>query len=650
VALTGVARWQLLVMGGVVIGLYVVYRCLTEEASRRCRTLGLLALVGLVAAVLMAPLATPVLVAQLTRSYPEDAFIDQEATSQTDLLAYVLPSRYHPLWGDTVLRLYTKLIGYRIRVPFLGYTTIALALYGTVKRWRVARFWLLVLLVYIVLALGSELRIGNEFYPQVPMPYRLIEDLFFVRILRKPHRFNLFVGLPMGMLAALGAGTLLRQRSLDRRSALLAGTVGVLILFEYCPIPYPTTPLATPAWYQQLAREPGRFAVLDLPMQLQVSNKHYMFYQITHGKPLVEGRIARLPREAFSFLDSTAFLRRLSQDNVMDRDLMDVTHQLRALAEAEVRYIVLHKRFAEPEQLAAWRDWLTFEPCHEDEELVVYRTDPRLGRDLALTHEMTEEVGLVSVAFAPAETVQAGSIHLDARWGSVAAPGRDYDVCLKLVGVAGEVAQVACQPLSPSWPTSSWGDNEVVRGSYVWLIDPFLEAGEYGVTLRLTESATGTEVGQSVAVGEVAVKALPRVFGEPEPSHALRARWGDMVVLHGYDLQASAEALELTLYWQAEQRMEVSYKVFVHLIDLTTGAIVAQDDAVPRRWTYPTSWWEEGEVVEDTVSMAVGQVSPGRYRLAVGLYHPETSERLAAYAADGQRYPDDVLPLTTLQR
>ncbi|UCC65252.1 MAG: glycosyltransferase family 39 protein, partial [Anaerolineae bacterium] len=42
VALTGVARWQLLVMGGVVIGLYVVYRCLTEEASRRWRTLGLL--------------------------------------------------------------------------------------------------------------------------------------------------------------------------------------------------------------------------------------------------------------------------------------------------------------------------------------------------------------------------------------------------------------------------------------------------------------------------------------------------------------------------------------------------------------------------------------------------------------------------------
>jgi hypothetical protein len=68
-----------------------------------------------------------------------------------------------------------------------------------------------------------------------------------------------------------------------------------------------------------------------------------------------------------------------------------------------------------------------------------------------------------------------------------------------------------------------------------------------------------------------------------------------VILLHGYDLQSSVESLELTLYWQAEQRMDVSYKVFVHLIDPTTGAIVAQDDAVPRRWTYPTTWWERGE-------------------------------------------------------
>jgi hypothetical protein len=88
----------------------------------------------------------------------------------------------------------------------------------------------------------------------------------------------------------------------------------------------------------------------------------------------------------------------------------------------------------------------------------------------------------------------------------------------------------------------------------------------------------------------------------------------------------------------------------VHLIDLATGAIVAQDDAVPRRWTYYTTWWERGEVVEDVIPLALDGVSPGEYGLLVGLYDPKTGERLPVYSADGQRYPDDTLPLTTVQR
>jgi hypothetical protein len=180
----------------------------------------------------------------------------------------------------------------------------------------------------------------------------------------------------------------------------------------------------------------------------------------------------------------------------------------------------------------------------------------------------------------------------------------------------------------------------MVRGDYVLAVDPFLEAGGYTLTLTLADGATGAEVGRPVVLGALQVEVLLRVFDEPSPTQPLQARWGEVIRLHGYDLESSAEALELTLYWQAEQRMAVSYKVFVHLVDLATGAIVAQDDAVPRRWTYHTTWWEGGEVVEDTIS----------HGLMLGLYDPETGERLSVYSADGERYPDDVLPLTTVQR
>jgi hypothetical protein len=87
----------------------------------------------------------------------------------------------------------------------------------------------------------------------------------------------------------------------------------------------------------------------------------------------------------------------------------------------------------------------------------------------------------------------------------------------------------------------------------------------------------------------------------------------------------------------------------VHLVDVATGAIVVQDDAVPRHWTYPTAWWERGEVIEDAILLPLNGVPPGRYCLVLGLYDQSTGERVPAYSADGERYPDDAVPVTTVQ-
>jgi hypothetical protein len=108
--------------------------------------------------------------------------------------------------------------------------------------------------------------------------------------------------------------------------------------------------------------------------------------------------------------------------------------------------------------------------------------------------------------------------------------------------------------------------------------------------------------------------------------------------------------LELTVYWEALQEMGISYKVFVHLIDPATGSPVVQDDAAPRRWMYPTTEWTRNEVVEDTILLPLDGVPQGQYDLVLGLYAPETGERLPAFSAQGNRYPDDAVPLTTLER
>jgi hypothetical protein len=653
VALIGITRWQLLLMGGAILGFYVLYRCLTDRGCRTRRSLGLLGLTGVVAGMLMAPLVAPMISHLSLQSFLEDITVAEPLTYQTDLLAYLLPGRRHSVWGDQLAPLRANLDYENVlRSPFLGYVVLALALYGTVKRWRQAGFWLLAACLYLVLALGPELMVNGQLYRGVPMPYRFVEEWLLTPIVRRPHRFNLFLALPVAMLAALGVAELICRRPLRNKASAVVVVLGALILFEYCPIPYRTMRPATPDWYYQLAEEPGEFGVLDLPMHPRGYDKWYMLYQTTHKKPIVEGHVSRIPREAYTFLDSTSFLTKLHEENVMDPGLVDVTRQLRPLAEAGVRYIILHRKHASEEQVAAWRDWLTFEPVHEDADLIVYRTEPRLGRDFTLAHRLTDDMGLIRVAIKGERTVRAGPgvIDIDARWASIASPDRDYNACLNLVNAQGEIAQSECWPLSVQQPSSQWQAGEVVRGEYSLQVEPFLETGKHALTLTLVDAAPGVEQGSPVTLGQLAIETLPRDFAEPTPSQEAYVQFGKSILLRGYDLQPLADSLELLLYWQAKQRVERSYKVFVHLVDPSTGSVVAQNDAVPRQWMYPTHWWESGEVVEDLIILPLDEIPSGRYLLRVGIYEPDTAIRLSAYSKDGERYEGDIVTLAEVQR
>jgi hypothetical protein len=645
VALTGISCWQLLILAALILGPYLLYRWLTDATCRTRQTVALLALTGLLSVALMAPLATPLVIGQLTRPHPEEVLIDHSITKNTDLLAYLLPNSNLALWGRVVPLLEENLQFTNDRIGFIGYTTLLLASYGAVKRWSRSRFWVLVAALQMVLALGPQLRVGSQLYPQIPMPYRLIGDLFFVRLLRNPDRFNAYLGLPMGMLVAWGLKALLCQKSPGWKQGLILGLAGALILAEACIVPYHIERPVTPEWYHTLAQESGRFAVLDVPIAR--FDKWYMLYQMTHGKPLVKGHISRDTREDFRFLESTPYLKQLLEDNVMDRTYLDVTHQLRTLAQVDVRYLILHKQFASPHQLADWQDWLTFAPIHEDEYLIVYRTRPRVGQDIVLAQPITDEIGLIRASFGPKELTPASIMRIDARWASRGAPGREMDVCLKLVDARGQVAQANCQVVLPAWPTSEWEAHEVARGDYELQVAPSLAGGTYTLRISLADQDTGIQVGQAVDLGTVQIEALPWAYDPLGQAHPSVARWGQAVLLPAYDVQMdSGESLRLNLYWQALGETEVSYKVFVHLVDQGTGTIVTQDDSVPRRQTYPTTLWAPGEVVADTVLLSLEGVPEGEYLLLIGLYDPATGERLPAYSAQGEPYPDNAVPLT----
>jgi hypothetical protein len=650
IALIGISRWQMLVLSGFLIALFYGCLIIRYPEYRTWRTAGLTLLIGIVALLIMLPLLLPLALDQITRANPDEIFTNDG--SQTDLLAYVVPSRFHLWWGKTVFeRFYGNFMINQFSVASIGYTVLILAIVGIIKRWRQARFWLLAALIYVFLALGPELLVNGQ--SVLPLPYRWFNDFFFLRIIRDPDRFNAILVIPIAMLAGLGVAAIQQIPRLSRRrSTLIVIAIAIFILFEYV-VRYPTFAMDVPDWYQQLAQEEGEFAILDLPMQTRTHDEHYMHYQFEHGKALVGGMVSRPPAEAYTFIDSLPLLRSVRRDPVPPENITRFSAQFALLEKAGVRYLILHKKRLDDQQLTAWRDWLGLAPLHEDDELVVYSTGWQLGREMIAQSTGIPGLGLVAADLAPPSTAQDGWVTVSARWGSEIGLDQDYEVCFKIEQQGGENKRDKCLPLSPEWPTARWQANEVVDVSYLLNFDPFLESGNYTITAQVVPEGENEPASRLLSVGEVSFTAVERVFIDENelPPGNIQATFGEDIRLTDYAVsQADSDVLEVALRWQALKRMDRFYKIFLHLLDPTTGEVIGQVDTAPKNWGYPTTWWETGEVVIDSIQLSLAGLPPGQYELSVGLYDAATGERLSISSQPGEANPDRSLFLTTIQR
>ena len=83
--------------------------------------------------------------------------------------------------------------------------------------------------------------------------------------------------------------------------------------------------------------------------------------------------------------------------------------------------------------------------------------------------------------------------------------------------------------------------------------------------------------------------------------------------------------------------------VFVHLID-EEGSTWGQKDNPPVDGFYPTTQWEEGEIVRDQYDLIISpDARPGDYWPEVGMYLAETGDRLAIVDRNGNIVGDGVL-------
>jgi hypothetical protein len=143
--------------------------------------------------------------------------------------------------------------------------------------------------------------------------------------------------------------------------------------------------------------------------------------------------------------------------------------------------------------------------------------------------------------------------------------------------------------------------------------------------------------------GEVLVflsRPYPQIV-PTEPDVVVAANFDDLIELGGYSLDLGAIApdrtLQLGLYWRPlASHFSKVYKVFVQLRN-GQGQTVAQADHYIFEGFITGSilnqLGQEREWLRDTADLALPQeLPPGTYRLLVGLYDPETLERLPVVA------------------
>jgi len=267
-------------------------------------------------------------------------------------------------------------------------------------------------------------------------------------------------------------------------------------------------------------------------------------------------------------------------------------------------------------------------------QVSVALTKPTIKATYPVLREF-DQLALVEFSPVRAQIEQGQPLFVKAKWAAVEHPTRDYACRLSLKDESGTIIHSQTAPIARNYPTSLWPTNAIVASRYRMTLDPLLPPGRYGLVIAVFDSQTGEGFGEFVLPSGILIEARERSYAIPPMQVRLDVSFGGQVRLLGYDLRREGEELRLGLHWQALRRMEGDYKVFVHLFDPATEVIVAQNDAMPRQNQYPTSWWAEGEVVSDEVAISLEGVPQGRYHLALGVYEPQTMDRLVAISPDG---------------
>ena len=281
-----------------------------------------LAVAAAIGALLVAPVVWPYRVTQQREGFGRNLF--EASQNAAALQSYTQVPHQNFLYGAHGLLLPRPPVdGARDRrnnehQMFPGLVLIGLAAFGAIKGWRTDA-WPTVVTAAALVVVGVVLSLGPEGVRSV---YAWTADVVFgFHAIRAPARFAVVAMMGACVLAAVGIAE-------ARLGVATVALLAALMMIEYVNAPLalaaaPPTNTPSDRW---LRAQPGRGAVLYLPLTHDKENSVFMVRSLEHGRPIVNGYSGQRPSYFTSVVDALS-----------DPASIDARATLREL---EVQYVV----------------------------------------------------------------------------------------------------------------------------------------------------------------------------------------------------------------------------------------------------------------------------------------------------------------------
>lgn len=627
-ALVGYTRWQILIPAffmGVVYIIALSPRWWPQKRNILLKLAGF----GLISFILLLPPAIMLGREQLNSDITADIFYaSDEQIMNTDWLAFITPPRRHPQFKSIVNQFYDQQFypdrSKGRRYPaYIGLSVLVLIGIGLIKNWRKTWVWLLMAIMLMLLASGMAWRINGQLYASVPTLYKLLAPI--TRLMREPERFIMFLALPAAILAAYGWQVVLSHVTNRVWSSLLTVGLGLLILFEYTVYPVPMQDVSfDQTIFRELGALEGDFAILNVPPRYRFS-KDEMFAQTIHERPILQGHVSREPDNLYQFIEENEWFDDLPT-------LTDPGFLMAQLQSAGIEYIVINNACSTTDSpYCYWETFMPVEAVYADEMYAVYATRPQT----AVAYQITPALGIVAAEAKLLCSPYTQQLSVTITWETAAPLVTDYSLRLRASSDSRDYLS-DLMPLHAKWPSNQWPEGTLSKQSYTLELPP--EPRLNAITVQLFDS----QVNNVLNTVELTAPDCDIVAYD---TNRVGGIFGDSLRLLEYNLDYDQENLQLTFFWLAEQRPVESLKIFVHVINPETDNIVTQVDTIPKNWTFPTTLWQDGELVEDHVTVPIADLPSGEYKIAIGVYPVESGVRLPI---SNTRYPLEVIDINRL--